>query len=141
MEKRRTQALLEYLETSQNVEQVLEAKEADFVAEPLPDALISLLEKKKLTRAEAIRNSFLNNIYGHQIFQGVRTPSRDKLLALGFGMKLEFDEMDNLLKTQGYARLYARNERDAIIIYGFLHHIGIMDVNTMLYEKELDTLG
>ncbi len=141
MKEQRTRALMECLANSKNMEQVLQTKKDEFLTPSLADTLKDLLDKKRLTRAAAIKNSLLNNIYGHQIFQGVRTPSRDKLLALGFGMKLEFNEMDDLLKTQGYARLYARNERDAIIIYGLLHHIGIMDINTMLYENNMETLN
>ena len=140
MDGKQTQMLMESLKNCKEIDQVLE-KTDGFAAQPLAEALEELLAKKRLTRAQVIRDAMLNEIYGHQIFHGVRTPSRDKLIAIGFGMKLTFEEMDELLKKQGYARLYARNERDAIIIYGLLHDVPLMDVNTTLYEKNMETLG
>ena len=41
----------------------------------------------------------------------------DKLIALCFGMMLDIDETDDLLKYAGYNPLYARNKRDSIIIF------------------------
>ena len=82
----------------------------------------------------------LNTIYGQQIFAGTKTPSRDKLLAIAFGMNLNFEETDTLLKQQGYARLYPRKERDAVIIYGLLHKLSLLDTNTLLYENDMETL-
>ena len=45
-----------------------------------------------------------------------------------------------LLKQQGYPRLYPRFERDAVLIWGFMHRLPLLDVNTLLYENGLDTL-
>ena len=61
----------------------------------------------------------LNTIYGQQIFAGTKTPSRDKLLAITFGMRLNPKQTDTLLKQQGYPCLYPRRKRDAVILYGY----------------------
>lgn len=97
----RTQNLLKSLNESEDLRAVLEQSASDFVAQPLCEALAALLKEKGLTRSQAIRNSLLNTIYGQQIFAGTKTPSRDKLIAIAFGMQLSFQEADTLLKQQG----------------------------------------
>lgn len=136
----RTQKLLENLSSYKELKNILQENTSEFIAQPLCDALAELLKEKNLTRAQAIRNSMLNTIYAQQIFTGSRTPSRDKLLAIIFGMHLSFQEADTLLKQQGYPRLYPRKERDAVIIYGLLHGLSLLDTNMLLYENELETI-
>lgn len=137
----RTQNLLESLRNSRDLTEALEQNTSEFIAQPLCDALAALLKEKGLTRSQAIRNSLLNAIYGQQIFAGTKTPSRDKVLAIAFGMQLSFAETDTLLKQQGYPRLYPRHERDAIITYGLLHGLSLLDTNTLLYENDFETLS
>ena len=110
------------------------------IEEPLCQALSALLEEKGLSRSQVIRSASLNTIYGHQIFSGARTPSRDKLLAIAFGMSLSLEETNTLMKRQGYPMLYPRHRRDAVIIYSLLHGLSLLDANTLLYESELETL-
>ena len=141
MLRTRTQDLMEILKSSEEINNILNQNTEDFIVKPLHTALEELLKQKGLTRSQVIRASELNTIYGQQIFSGTRTPSRDKLLAIAFGMNLNFEETDILLKQQGYPRLYPRNERDAVIIYSFLHNMSLLDANTLLYENDLKTLA
>lgn len=137
---KKTEDLLESLRSSTHLNETLTSEEGEFVVQPLHEALAALLAEKGLTRNQVIRNSLLNVIYGYQIFSGTKTPSRNKLLALAFGMHLTYEETDCLLKQQGYPRLYPRRGRDAVIIYGLMHRLPLIDVNTMLYENDLETL-
>lgn len=136
----RTQNLLEALRGRDTLNDVLAQNTSDFIAQPLCDALAELLAQQGMTRSQAIRNSMLNTIYGQQIFAGTKTPSRDKLLAIAFGMRLDYKQTDTLLKQQGYPRLYPRRKRDAVLLYGLLHGMSLLDTNTLLYENELQTL-
>ena len=136
-----TRKLMRSLREGAQIERVLNDKSREFIAQPLTKALAQLLEDNGVTRAQAIHDAMLNTIYGYQIFSGTRTPSRDKLLALAFGMHLSYEQTDTLLKTQGYARLYARRRRDAVIIHGLIHQTPLLEVNTQLYENGWDTLS
>ena len=135
-----TDKLMNSLRSNKDLDDILRKESENFVAQPLHEMLGEILKKKNLTRTQVIKESMLNTIYAHQIFKGTRIPSRDKIIALGFGMHLSFEEIDNLLKMQGYARLYPQNKRDAVIIYGILHNMHLMVVNTALYENELETI-
>lgn len=140
MQEKSTENLLYSLQQNPIAKQATDGIKPACVKETLSQDLNQLLTHKKLTKADAIRNSMLNNIYAHQIFSGLKTPARDKLLLLGFGLQLTFDEMQTLLKRQGYAQLYAKNSRDAFIIHAFLHGTTILELNTQLYENEMKTL-
>ncbi len=56
-----------------------------------------------------------------RIFAGEKIPSRDKLIALAFGLRLSEEETIKLLKISGNRELYARDERDALILFALYH--------------------
>ena len=112
-----TDQLMNEIQNSHEIEKFLENNNGEFTEEPLCDHLEHLLKEKKLQNSKVVARSGLNRIYGYQILSGKRVPSRDKLIALCFGMMLDIDETDDLLKYAGYNPLYARNKRDSIIIF------------------------
>lgn len=101
-------------------------------APELPELLQRALEKSGLTRAEALRRSNLNLVYGYQIFSGKRRPSRDTLLCLCFGLGLCADETQNLLLHAGYAQLYIRDPRDSILFFALNNGLSLLACNQQL---------
>ena len=45
-----------------------------------------------------IRNAELSEVYGYQIFSGLRVPERKKLLCLAVGMSLNIEEVKLIIK-------------------------------------------
>ncbi len=114
--------------------------------ELLPTAELShylneLVKKHGIKKSEAIKRSELSEVYAYQIFSGIRVPERKKLLSLAVGMELELDEIQNLLRCSGYAPLYAKNTFDCIVIYGICKKLSVADINFILFDYELETLG
>lgn len=83
----------------------------------------------------------LDRAYVYQIFSGEKTPSRDKLIAIAFGLKLSDDETQKMLKISGNRELYARDKRDALILFALQHKKTIWDTNELLYSHNLTVLG
>ncbi|NBJ95090.1 hypothetical protein [Parablautia muri] len=81
-----------------------------------------------------IRRSLLGRAYVYKIFSGEKIPSRDKLLALAFGLDLSDEEARKMLKLLGNKELYARDERDALILFALQRNKSIFEVNELLYE-------
>ena len=105
--------------------------------------LTSLLYRKadkRPTRADVVRDSGLEKAYVYQIFNGQKKPSRDKLIALAFGLKLNDEETQRMLKLGGCSELYARTERDSLILFNICHGKSIYETDKTLYEWGLDTL-
>lgn len=107
----------------------------------LSEYLNVLLCEKGLKKADVIRKSELNDIYGFQIFSGVRVPERKKLLCIAIGMELDLNETQTLLKCSGYAQLYIKTPFDCVIIYGICNKYTVAKINSLLYEYGFETLG
>ena len=61
--------------------------------------LTQLLEEKGLKKSQVIKHAELSEVYGYQIFSGVRVPERRKLLCLAVGMRLNIEETQQLLNA------------------------------------------
>ena len=111
------------------------------VSANLSQLLNELLENKGLKKSQVIRNAELSEIYGYQIFSGVRVPERKKLLCLAIGMELNIEQTQNLLKCAGYAPLYVKIPADSVVLYGLCNKMSVSRVNDLLYKYNLETLG
>ena len=83
----------------------------------------------------------MSEVYAYQIFSGQKTPERNKLLCLAIGMSLPIDEVQTLLKCAGYAPLYVKIPFDSIVLYGICKKKSVVEINEILYEYGLETLG
>ena len=107
----------------------------------LSTLLAQLLESKGLKKAQVIKNAEFSEVYGYQIFSGVRIPERKKLLCLAVGMKLNIEETQQLLKCAGYSQLYVKLPFDSIVLYGLCKKLSVVQINELLYEYGLETMG
>lgn len=104
--------------------------------------LQEIISKKSLDKNEIIKKSELSEIYAYQILSGVKkSPARSKVLSLIIAMKLSFDEAQDILKKTGYPTLYAKNPFDCVIIYGLCKKMSVVEINEILFENGLETLG
>ena len=111
------------------------------VSDTLAQLLADLLESKGLKKAQVIKNAELSEVYGYQIFSGIRVPERKKLLSLAVGMKLNIEQVQQLLKCAGYSPLYVKLPFDSILLYGLCKELSVVQINELLYEYGLETLG
>lgn len=111
------------------------------VKESLNEMLKSLVEEKGLKKSIIIKNAEISEVYAYQIFSGLRVPERKKLLCLGIGMSLNIEEMQNLLKCAGYSPLYVKLPFDSIVLYGICKGLSVMEINQLLFDYGLETLG
>ncbi|MBQ7767817.1 MAG: XRE family transcriptional regulator [Oscillospiraceae bacterium] len=111
------------------------------VSQRLTDLLSQLLESKGLQKAQVIKKAELSEVYGYQIFSGIRVPERKKLLCIAVGMHLNIEETQQLLKCAGYAQLYVKLPFDSIVLYGLCKGLSVVQINGLLYEYGLETLG
>ena len=115
--KKTTGELLEELRQTISVDEYLTQNSGEIITESLTDVLKEMLETHNMSKAEAIKASNVNEVYGYQIFKGLKNPSRDKILTLCLGMEMTLAEAQRLLKVAGLGELYSRNRRDAVIIF------------------------
>ncbi len=138
-----TETLRNELKAVTDIEDYLSVNRAHLLprTQPLAQHLTLLLRKKRLKRGDVARASLLDRVYVYQIFSGKRTPSRDKLIALAFGMRLSTDETQQMLKLSGNLELYAKCERDALILFAMQKGMSIQQANDLLFAHEEKLLG
>ncbi len=107
----------------------------------LAQMLTDLLNEKGLHKAAVIRAAELSEVYAYQIFSGIRIPERKKLLCLAVGMGLNLDETQTLLKCAGYSPLYVKLPFDSVVLYGICNGMSVVEINELLYDYNLETLG
>ena len=103
--------------------------------------LKSFSEQREMLPAQVIERSQIERTYGHQLFNGTRRPSRDKVIQLALGLGLSVEETQQLLRAAGKSQLYPRLKRDAVILYGIQKKLSILAVQESLTKYGLTLLG
>lgn len=140
MKKKNTGELLKDLSASRDLSRFLSENQEQFISEDLAGMLQELFQRSGLTKAALAKRAGSSEVYLYQIFSGERTPSRDRTICLCFGLSATLEETQELLKQSGFAQLYVRDRRDAVIIYGLAHGMELADVNDLLFAEEEATL-
>lgn len=141
MELKKTDELNHEIKTATDVADFLAKNKGQMLTRSLPEHLNLLLSQKGASRADVVRGSLLDRAYVYQIFSGGKTPSREKLIAIAFGLCLSDDETQKMLKLSGYRELYARDERDALILFALQRNKTIFQTNELLISHSLTVLG
>ena len=134
-------AMDEEIKQASNIDRFLEKNQKYMVKQSLREHLDYLLMQKNITIAQVARASQIDRSYVYQIFSGDKKPSRDKLIAIAFGMRLSVDETHQLLKLSGNRELYVRDERDALILFSLQQGYDIGKANELLYDHNCKILG
>lgn len=134
-------ALKSELKATEDIDSYLNKNRGNMIPRNLPMHLEMLLDMKGLKKADVARESQLDRKYVYQIFDGTKTPSRDKLIAIAFGLHLSDEETQTMLKLSKNRELYVRDERDAIILFSLQRKKNIMETNGLLYDHGLKLLG
>lgn len=121
--------------------EIWERHKKQIVHQTLSDYLTSLRMEKKLKRSEIVVRTGLDKAYVYQIFAGKKNPSRDKLITIAFGMKLNEDETQRMLQLYGYRELWPKDERDALFLFAIQHGKSLEYVHTELERCGLNPLA
>jgi hypothetical protein len=90
---------------------------------------------------QVIKRAAIERTYGHQLFNGTRKPSRDKVIQLAFGLGLDLDGTQKLLRIARKNALYPKIKRDAAILYCIENQKDILDTQYLLQTLGLTLLG
>ena len=131
-----TDQLLKILQNSNDINSYLTDNDSNISNISFHEYLSQLLDEKGLTKAQVITDSNIQ-----KIFDGSKTPSRDKVIALALAMQLTLDEANRLLHLSNNGILYPKIKRDSIIIFGLENNQKIIDLNITLDDLGEAPLG
>ncbi len=137
---KKTSELLQDLKKTAHIEDYLQKNADDLKHESQTDAINRIYRQQGRGKAEVAREAGISDIYLYQIFSGKRVPSRNRLICICIGMQAAEEDTQMLLRLYGYAPLYVRDARDAIILHGILHGKTVQEINRLLLEKQLAPL-
>ncbi len=135
-----TDELLNEIKNSRNILDYFAENREELQLDSLPEYLGGWLKMKNLSKADVVRGSNLNKAYVYQIFLGKKYPSRDKVIALAFGLSLTAEETQVLLKQAGYRELYPRDPRDTLLLYAIGQKMSVIETNELLYDHNIEVL-
>ena len=135
-----TDDLKQQLMQTADLDSFLSENSGNFNDKTIQELINALYVKTDMTKAELARRSGVSTVYLHQLFSGRRNPSREKLICLAIGLGASLDETQEMLRRSGFAELYAKDKRDAIIIFGITHGKNLLQVNDDLFDKKMETL-
>ncbi len=141
MNQKTTEELTHEIKSATDIDDYLSANSNHMLTASLSEYLNTLLLQKKIRKADVIRGSLLSRAYVYKIFAGEKIPSRDKLIALAFGLGLSDSETQKMLKLSGNQELYARNKRDALILFALQKNKSILEINELLYDHQFTILN
>lgn len=90
---------------------------------------------------QVIKRAAIDRTYGHQLFNGTRKPSRDKVIQLAFGFDLDVENTQYLLRLADKSTLYPKIKRDAAILFCLINHKNVLEVQSVLEALSLPLLG
>ncbi len=105
------------------------------------DYIAQMCTDRGETREHVIKRAGINRTYGHQLFNGTRKPSRDKVIQLALGFGLDIEQTQQLLKAAQESQLTPKTKRDAAILYCLIHHLDVMEAQQLLANYNLTRLG
>lgn len=141
MKEKHTSTLFLELEKNGTFAKFAEVNEESFIQSDFAEYISLLSMEKEMTPIQIIKNAQIDRVYGHQLFSGVRKPSRDKVLQLAFGFGLSLEETQKLLRMADKSSLYPKIKRDAAIIYGLNNRMQISEMQEFLFSLDLPVIG
>lgn len=103
--------------------------------------LQKLINKKGLKNSEVYAAANINKQYFSKLLKGQVKPSKEKVLALAVGLRLNMDEAVDFLKIAGYA-ISPISQTDAVVKY-FIEHeqYSVIKIDMVLFDYGLAPLS
>ena len=131
--KKTTEELLTDLKECDDIANYIKENRNDMQQHYFLDYFEDMLKKYQKTMGDLEKEVELGRSTLYAIKKGERNGTQDAILKIGFAIGLELDEMQRFLKLSHNHELYARNKRDAVILFALLRSLSVMEVNDMLY--------
>lgn len=109
-----------------------------------PLSFTDYIEQKRksanISPAKLIADAQIQRNYGYQLLNGTKKAGRNKVLAFCIALSLPLDEVQRALTIAKEGVLYAKDQRDAILIFCINQKLSVLETNALLYEKEEELL-
>ena len=138
--KKSTDELLNNIKNTLSIQDYIKENKSEYLNISADEYLMKLLREKGLKISLISISSCLGD-YVYKVFNGNRKPNRDVYIAIGIAMKLNYNEMQLLLRLAKYLMLDPRDRRDSIFLYAISKNLTVMETNDILFDFDEEMLG
>ncbi len=135
--KKTTDDLWNEMLQTDNVDEFIKNNPEDVFFNGLEEFFDYQLKTKNLKSGKVFEAAMIERHFGHQIITGMRGATRDKIIQICFGLKLNLSEAQQFIKISGNRELYARDHRDLVIIYAIKDGKSLIETNLELEKRNL----
>lgn len=89
---------------------------------------------------DIIKGTYIDPSYCYQIFRGIRTPSRNKIIQICIFLEFSLQDLNRLLKLAGHSSLYIKRLQDTVLIHGFNTGLTLDETEELLIDKGCESL-
>lgn len=136
-----TTSLFNKILNTKDIAEFMKDNSGDLEIPSFQTHLSNICSAKALIPEQVIKNAGIERTYGHQLFNGTRKPSREKVIQLAFGLQLDVDDTQKLLQIARKNLLYPKIKRDAAIIFCISKKKDFFETQSVLESLELTLLG
>ncbi len=130
--KNSTSALMNRLFKATNIKRFIDKNASCMKVVPFDEYIRQKCNETGVVQEQVIKRSDIERTYGHQLFRGLRAPSRDKVIQLAFGFEFGVEDTQELLKAARKSSLYPKIKRDAAILFCINRSMSIFDARGIL---------
>lgn len=130
-----TDEIVSEIKKSRNINEYILENKGEFNDEMFLNMLKEYYVKSGLTQETIADRSMLSHGFVNNLLNNAKRPGRDTVIKLSFGLGLNVDEANRLLKLSGHGELYPRHERDAIILFCLNKGVSLIDANILLNKR------
>jgi len=135
-----TDDLMKQLSGNESIERFIDSKKETFKARDVSEYLTMLLQQSNISKARLIEKAGVDRVYGYEIIRGKKVPGRDTLLRFLISLGIGINDIQHIFKDTGFPILYAKNIRDAILIYGIQRSFDVDGMNRLLFDLGQKTI-
>lgn len=143
MKEKHTKELLNILKdtsSEKSLKEVISREENNFTDSSFSKYFMELTCDYGTDRSEIVKASRLDRTYAYQILNGTKNPKKDKVVALCLAAHINLDCTQRCLTLSNNSILYAKNRRDAILIYAIENSLSVQDTNSILMDLDENIL-
>lgn len=138
--KKTTDELVNSIKNANSIEEFVRNNRSEYFNINVDEYLRRMLKEKNMKISYVSVNSGIGD-YVYKVFNGTRKAARDVYIAIGIAMKLNYNEMQSMLRLAKYLMLDPRDERDSILLYAIEKGMTVIEINSILYNCNKDLLG
>ena len=132
-----TEEIANEMDAANSIEEIMEILEKYNIGrQTFGDRLLELCAQYGVKTSELQKNVAVSKSQFYAAVNGTREPSKETVLKIAITLGVTQEEINELLKLAKHKELYAKNNEDAIILFGLNKKMDIYEIDNLLKQYD-----